>query len=278
MVKKRKGISGKKVLIMTIFLGAFLILWTCVAEREICYVPDYPRVNIVPYLQSNNLTEEEYLLLYQQTGLSKKAIEVLLEDDKIEEILAVQERFFAKREVVCEGMCFLFREELLEQEEAQKMNHVKSIMPALEDGDILISFNTHFLGWRNGHAAIVVDAQNGLTLEAQTLGRDSKIMLVKSWENRPSYAVLRLAGATKEKRMEIAQYAEDNLESLPYRLSAGMVEGLELSGTHCSHLVWYAYQQFGYDLDSDGGCIVTPDDLYHSDLLEIVQVYGMKPE
>ena len=32
---------------------------------------------------------------------------------------------------------------------------------------------------------------------------------------------------------------------------------------------------FGYDLDSDGGRLVTSADLLHSDLLEVVQVYGM---
>ena len=48
-----------------------------------------------------------------------------------------------------------------------------------------------------------------------------------------------------------------------------------ITGTHCAHLVWYAYQQFGYDLDSDGGIIVTPRDLYESTNLEIVQIYGM---
>jgi hypothetical protein len=38
--------------------------------------------------------------------------------------------------------------------------------------------------------------------------------------------------------------------------------------------VWYAWQVFGYDLDSDGGRLVTVEDIWESDLLEIVQVYG----
>ena len=32
-----------------------------------------------------------------------------------------------------------------------------------------------------------------------------------------------------------------------------------------------------YDLDSNGGRLVTVKDLWESDLLEIVQVYGMEP-
>ena len=39
---------------------------------------------------------------------------------------------------------------------------------------------------------------------------------------------------------------------------------------------WYG-TLIGYDLDSDGGFVVTPDDLYHSDLLELVQIYGIPP-
>ena len=47
--------------------------------------------------------------------------------------------------------------------------------------------------------------------------------------------------------------------------------------THCAHLVWYAYRSYGYDLDGDGGRIVTPKDLSKSSLLEPVQVVGVSP-
>lgn len=205
--------------------------------------------------------------------------------------------FFAKVEVNCEGDFGLFGETL------ERPAEIVTVIPVLEDGDILITFNSHFLGWRNGHAAIVIDADKGRTLEALTLGQNSSVRSVESWENRPAFAVLRLRDATVEKRAEIADYAEDNLEELPYRLTAGMwdwtsvlrktedyramevpvaeAEGItetaSLTGTHCAHLIWYAYDKFGYNLDSDGGLIVTPRDLYDSPLLEIVQVYGMKP-
>lgn len=50
-----------------------------------------------------------------------------------------------------------------------------------------------------------------------------------------------------------------------------------LFGMQCAYLVWYAWNHFGYDLDSDGGHFVTSADLLHSDLLEVVQVYAMEP-
>ena len=47
-----------------------------------------------------------------------------------------------------------------------------------------------------------------------------------------------------------------------------------LSGTHCAHVVWYAYQRIGIDLDSDGGIFVTPYDIQNSPYLEVIQSYG----
>jgi hypothetical protein len=43
-------------------------------------------------------------------------------------------------------------------------------------------------------------------------------------------------------------------------------------------VVWYPYERYGYDLDSDGFWLVTPKDIANSDLLEVVQVYGADPE
>ena len=45
-------------------------------------------------------------------------------------------------------------------------------------------------------------------------------------------------------------------------------------GTQCAHLVWLAYAAYGYDIDSNGGLIVTPKDIAESELFEVVQIYG----
>ena len=75
---------------------------------------------------------------------------------------------------------------------------------------------------------------------------------------------------------EIADYAKDNLVGLEYSLFAGFFGAQEevLTQTQCAHLVWYAYNQFGIDIDSTGGETVTPKDILKSDKLEIVQIYG----
>lgn len=277
-----------------VLLATFLLFWTHHSEEDAHYTPDYPMENITEYLEQEQLDEEEYAILYRQTGLSRIAIDTLQEQGRNVEILAAQKRFFEEVEVSCEGNLILYSEVLERPKESlyttsnartvmrgSSREKNAAIIPVLEDGDILITFNSHFLGWRNGHAAIVIDAEKGRTLEALTLGKNSAILSVRSWSEKPSFAVLRLRGTTKKQRAEIAKYAEETLADVPYRLTAGLWEtedsAAEIPGTHCAHLIWSAYKQFGYDLDSDGGRIVTPRDLYDSPMLEKIQIYGLKP-
>lgn len=322
-MKKPKNLQRRKVrrtmftlVNLAVPLTFLLFLWTHAAEASARYTPDYPMEDISAYSEQAVLTEEDYFLLFRQTGLTQVAVDALWAENKGAELLAMQERFFAEPEVCCEGNLVLFHEVLEEPRRAFAKTgadaEVSEFMPVLEDGDILITFNSHFLGWRNGHAAIVTDAERGLVLEALTLGKNSAVLSLNGWRDCPSFAVLRLTEASVEQRKSVAKYAEEVLTDVPYRLTAGIWEGIEamrlsgnselevgnivqdmtqdtkqdamqgegdsvVSGTHCAHLVWYAYKQFGYDLDSDGGVLVTPRDLYDSPLLELVQVYGMEP-
>ncbi len=269
-----------------------LAIWIKEAEREVHYTPEYRRVDISEILakDSKNLTEEDYDTLFWQTGLGKAGVQNLYRSGHEEELRYLQERFFAEVEVVCENSWGLHCESVVEDGKEQKRlrgNH----MPTLEEGDILLTFGSHFLGWRNGHAALVIDGENGLTLEAMAVGCDSTILSVTRWKTRPSFAVLRLRGASLEQREEIAKYAEENLVGIPYDLVAmvGTPKGKQktraadgqrevLRGTQCAHLVWCAYAEYGYDLNGGWNSIVTPEDLFYSPLLEIVQIYGMSPE
>lgn len=312
-VKRKIAIRKKRKVRRIVFtavniaipLTILLYLWTYSAEKDAHCVPDYPMEDITSYLTKEILSPEEYELLFRQTGMTKPGIDALRREKRSYELLRVQQRFFRDVEVECERSFLLFREMLKERSveierqlvptgqwtnsegentgklrarnlEKEVLEGNNRFLPVLEDGDILITFNSHFLGWRNGHAALVIDAENSLTLEAITLGEDSTIMSVESWAKRPSFVLLRLAGATKEVRSEIAEYARTTLNKQPYRLTAGLwKEKGELVGTHCAHLIWYAYHQFGYNLDSDGGMLVTPKDIYDSPLLEVIQVYGV---
>lgn len=143
----------------------------------------------------------------------------------------------------------------------------------IEDGDILVTDSVYCFCYRHGHAAIVIDAERGITLEAYGLGTVSEYASLSEWERYPHVLVLRL-DAPKEVRSQIAEYAAAYLWGIPYSLTAGLednksVESM-LAGTQCAHLVWSAYKKFGYDIDGDGGLLVTPHDFTRSWLLNVV--------
>ena len=152
----------------------------------------------------------------------------------------------------------------------------------LETGDILISPCSHAFGWRNGHAALVVDGEAGIILESAVMGMDSAVNSINVWKGFPAFMVLRANSLSKEARKDIAEYAMENLNGVPYGFVGDIIsdnlDNSVISSTHCAHLVWSAYMQFGYDVDSDGGIVVTPRDIANSPLLEVVQIYGIDPD
>lgn len=316
-------------ILFPVLLAAALILWTWRAEEEAHYTPEYEQVDLQTILEKERLTDEDYVILGAQTGLARAGIDELYSSGRQEQLLFLQKRFFAPVEYECSRSFLIYRSERIVGEELQQkenfgflqsvageiesVNNVAdpladvaepvadrtkfAFLPVVHNGDILISFSGHFFGWRSGHAAIVINAEEGQTLEAVAVGCDSKICSLEHWEEYPCFALLRLKNATAEEREGIAAYAKDNLEGIPYEIfsfcelqtgekeveirnSAATPEaegGVSQAGTQCAHLVWLAYAHFGFDLDSDGGYIVTPHDIYDSDLLEIVQVYGLSP-
>lgn len=143
----------------------------------------------------------------------------------------------------------------------------------IEDGDILVTDSTYCFCYRHGHAALVVDAAKGLTLEAYGIGTESKYSKISEWKRYPHVKVLRLQ-APKEVRKAIAVYARNNLDGIPYRLSSGMIDDKDMKGeywgTQCAHLVWLAFKKYGYDIDGDGGWLVTPADFIKSELVIVV--------
>ena len=149
----------------------------------------------------------------------------------------------------------------------------------LQPGDILLTLSTHSFGWRHGHVGLALDSNS--VLECITWGEDSRIVSIEHWSTYSSCAVLRVKNVTKEVQQKVVAYAKENLCGVPYRLSAGLLgeKNMEIDakgfGMQCAYMVWYAWNHFGYDLDSDGGQLVTVNDLLNSDYLEVIQSYGM---
>jgi uncharacterized protein YycO len=143
----------------------------------------------------------------------------------------------------------------------------------VQDGDILVTDSTYCLSFRHGHAALVVDAGKGITLEAFGIGTESEFSRLEEWRRYPHVVILRLR-APKEIRTEVVRYAKEKLVGIPYMLSPGVVDDKDMDGsywgTQCARLVWAAFCAHGYDIDGDGGWLVTPSDFTISKWLRIV--------
>ena len=250
-------------LLLLLFYGAQRF-W---AHRTGYFVPDYPQIT---------LTENtDYETIFLQTGLGPSTAKKLLEAGEFQTILDAQDTFFHPPKAACTPLLGWFtREDRLKTPGTPLLN--------LQPGDILLTLSTHTAGWRHGHAGLVIDENT--VLESIVLGSNSALINAAHWTFYSNYAVLRPKKITPEIQQLVTEYSMEHLLNVPYRLSAGLLFSKApdpdsyLFGTHCSYLVWYAWNQFGYDLDSDGGRLVTAYDLLLSDLLEIVQLYGMDPK
>ncbi len=267
----KHGKKWRKVLLcilctVLLLLLAYYLLQSIWAHRNGYFAPEYPR---------ETLTEtSDYATIFLQTGLGRPAVDRLLADGKFQAILDAQELFFHSPEGACTPLLGWFTRE----------DKLETPGPALADpqpGDILITLSTHSGGWRHGHCGLIIDEDS--VLECAVLGTDSACFNIQHWTEYTSYALLRLKNADPEIGQEAADYGISTLLGVPYHLTSGFIGPKAPDpddwqfGLHCSYLVWYAYQHFGYDLDSDGGRLASSYDLLHSDLLEVVQVYGMDP-
>lgn len=279
---KQKRVLSTIILVISVCVLLFYN-WVQEAVKSVHVMPGVKRCNIEEYLTSSEPSKEVLQILSRQTGLNSKIIFEQFRQGKQEDLKEIQEIYFdAVKVEALQTTPFTISEWLLDEKGKRTTG-----MPLIDiqTGDILVTKNSRFFGWRNGHAGLVVDAEKGLVLEALMLGTESCLCDIKRWERYPSYMVLRLKEPADAKA--VADYAKVNLVDIPYTLWAGVFdgtvseeakektkEGSVLSGTQCAHLVWYAYMQAGIDLDSDGGIFVTPEDIRNSPYLEIVQEYG----
>lgn len=265
--RRKKSACVLLIVLSASFLSIYLLqrFW---AHRHGYFAPDYPKVT---------LTEEtDYKTLFFQTGLGRSAVDKLLANGEFATILKVQDAFHSKDQVECRPLFGWFTM----SDRVDKRDTTPLV--DLEPGDIILSLSTHSVGWSHGHAGLVLDNQS--TLECTRLGKDSTIAGTKHWNTYSNYVVLRVKGVAKEMQQEVVAYAKETLCGVPYHLSAGFIgekapDPAEAQfGLQCAYLVWYAWQHFGYDLDSDGGRLVTAHDILKSELLEVVQVYGINPQ
>lgn len=157
----------------------------------------------------------------------------------------------------------------------------------VRQGDILIAMSTHTLGWRHGHCGIVIGDEPYDTVEAAIWGKPSSKTRMEHWKSYGNLTHLRVkedaaaqaltvCGVTRIEGMSAteqlgemaAAFAAESGVDIAYSPFAGLREREAFSATQCAHLIWYVYRQCGLDLDSDGGRIVTPEDILTCKLLE----------
>lgn len=241
-----------------------------IADGIKCYHPDYEQIDIKGILDKDSLSDEDYDILYKQTGLTKAGVDRALSRGETgkKRILEIQESFFKEYTVINEYFCPYVCQDKINE-------HVSHVY--LEDGDIIVSSSTHLSGWRIGHAGIVTSASNNKVLQASAIGEASSFGSMRDFTNRVTFMILS-PKADAETKAAVTEYAEQNLEGKIYDPTAGVLSSKnEVEKTQCAHLVWYAYNQFGIDLDSTGGPVVTPKDIANSPLVEVVQVFGFDP-
>lgn len=281
MIKQVNHRKFKILLFVAIFIFATVAILEEIIEPSGYIRPDYPKEDIKTILEKTALTEEDYKQLFYQTGLGKSAVDELLKkSDGKDEIIKFQEIFFRDNEVLCEPIGIITSQESIVNDEGKPMYGFN--FAPYDNGYVLITKATHSLGWRHGHAAIITDAERGETLEAVILGTNTMNQNINKWRVYPSFMMLKLKDTSQETLDEIAKFAENNLNDVPYGLFVGLLSSKnpvpeKLKSTQCSHLVWYPFMQNGYDVDYDGSWLVTPKDIANSDLFEVVQIYGVDP-
>ncbi len=250
---------------LTLFVG-----FDIAAEGSARVLPSYEREDISALLEKESWTEEDFSYLYLQTGLGKQALLALKGNNN--QILSIQDDFFWDAPLTHYNFGLVTNHDL---------TGVAATLAPLEEGDVLVTSSAHTLGWRNGHAAIVVNASERLILQSFAPGYPSDVDYSTWFQMSSNFMVLRLKDATYEQRAAIANYAMEHLLGVPYSLTVGIFSPKDQTGnivnTHCSHLVWQAYKACGYDLDEDDGPVVTTRDIATSPLLEVVQVNGFDP-
>lgn len=282
--RSRKAIlkRAKLGILICVLLTIILIFLDILPEGSGVWKPDYQKIDLDTILVKAQLSEKDYHTLFLQTGLGKAAVDGIFKDNagvrRERAIEEYQNDFFASGDYECRNVAVFVNEERIRNDDGAPVKGFE--IADLKIGDVLITKATHTVGWRHGHAAIVTDATRGETLEAILLGNPSLLQNTSKWQTFPSYIQLRLKEDSKGDAKRIAEYAKENFNGIPYGLFTGIPNKapLDVKKTQCSHLVWYPYMHFGYDIDSDGSWLVTPKDIANSDLFEVVQVFGVNPE
>ena len=272
---KRKRMHPLKRAVIIVFavvfalaaLFAFFMICDAVAHNTARTVPNYPRQDLSDVLAKEEWSDEDYDLIYRQTGLTRAYFEGLDARPDEEFILRCQNDLFFEGEYEHDADTFGTAHDYFPDE--------YFAMVELEPGDVLISASVHTMGWKNGHAALVVGGSS--VLQAFGVGTVSDIVSPSWFRRAANFMVLR-PKLEKSETNRVVSWALENMNGVEYSLFTGIFSPKDQTDdprdTQCAHLVWQAYYACGYDIDSTGGPVVSPKNIANSDLFEVIQVNG----
>ncbi|EMS73309.1 hypothetical protein [Ruminiclostridium cellobioparum] len=265
-----------------ISLGTLFINFYCffilANNYNIVYYPTASRAELSQLLDRASLTGTDYAQLLRQTGLGRPAVDDLIRQSGGKaEIIAFQQSYYTRNQLFTEKLNLFTSQETLVINNLDKSDNFG--FAPLKNGDILMTKSTQTLFWRHGHCGIVTDAEKGITLESLEPGTISMKQDISKWRYYPTLKVLRLKNADEKVIENIVKYSENSLTGLKYSIFASKYQcGIIPKSANCSQLIWQAFNSYGYNLDSNRGILVTPEDIAKSPLLEIVQIKGFDPE
>lgn len=268
------------LIIVSSILGIAVLVYILLgfhARSNMFYSPQALRINIEPILSQSSFSEEDYNTLYHQTGLAAPMIDILKENSDFEEtLIRFQNQYFKSQKVVKTAMTPVTNIDVIQDEQGKDIAAFE--LAPYENGYIFLTKSTYTYNWRHGHAGIVIDSVRGKMLESLEPFTVSMEQNASKWTLYPTFKMMRLKDTDQAKLDEIARYAAENMKGIPYNILAMKNDKPAPSSTHCSHIVWHTFNQFGIDLDSSGGIFVSPGDIGRSPYLENLQIYGFDPD
>lgn len=280
-------------LLLTLF-GFYIAYWVADAKMHV-WNPDYDMLSeqeLKAIYEKPTLTDEDYNILFEQTGLTKVGIDrAKAKADGWKRVFDIQQLYFKERGIIKERYAPLVCTDYMDGEEAE--------MIYLERGDIIISSSTHFSGFRIGHSAIVTNYKfTGEIYQSNQVGVANGFNDAKSmFANRTNFMVVRIkpeyfseTGRDDESYRNnldrVTEYISTQFADVPYSVFTAVFTKKDgMKTTSCSHLLWYGFKHFddqnggkyNLDLDSNGRVLVMPKDIAESPYVELVQTFGFDP-
>ena len=303
-MKNRKRIS-KKILALIIagvfililgftILGFFIGFWVSDATVYV-WTPSYEKISDteLKILYENAATDEEFQILFEQTGLTKIGIErARAQKYGWSRVKTIHDVYFTPHEAKNGYFAPLICTDYIE-DCSQEIY--------LEKGDILITSSTHFAGFRIGHSAIVVEPNSydySLWQSSQIGEQNGSASITDCFLSRVNFMIVRVKpeffgaenpydSAYTEAMDDVVEYITNDLKDSVYSPVTGVFTRKNACNyTSCAHLLWYGFKHFddrnggkrNIDLDPNGGLLVVPKDISRSPYVELVQTFGFNPE